>query len=40
MGFCSSGIMVGNGGVAGMVEAWWWWLGNGGAVLKVEGACE
>ena len=40
MGFCSGGIMVGNGGVVGMVEAWWWWLGNGGAVLKVEGACE
>ena len=40
MGFCSSGILVGSGGVVGMVEARWWWLGNGGAVLEVEGACE
>ena len=23
MGFCSSGISVGSGGVVGMVEAWW-----------------
>ena len=24
MGFCSNGILVGNGGMVGMVEARWW----------------
>ena len=40
MGFCSGGILVGNGGVVGMVEARCWWLGSGGTVLEVKGAYE